>query len=468
MPEDTPRHDREETFAELPDAPVVPRPSSPDQIPSAPTPPARPSSGTSSSDGAAPGDASSDERSYADAMSADRALAAASAASAADRTAASITDKVVIPDPLVDIEQRKREAGVDDQFPLGRPGRPLGQAHPFMFGFTGALGVFVAYTLIQAIADIRQVLILITVSMFLAVGLNPAVERLTRVGISRRWGVALVFLCLVLFFVGFGFAIVPPLTEQITAFINETTSPTGYVQQLLQNPRVHELDQRYQLLTKLKATLASKDLGSQVAGGIVGVGRVVVSGIFSTLTILILTLYFLGSLPNITTFFYRLAPRSRRARVSLIGDEILGRIGGYVGGNILISVIAGVTTYIFLLIAGVPYPIALALIVAITDLIPLVGATIGAVLVTAIAFFAGLWIGIATLIFCLIYQQVENYLIAPRVMKRSVDVQPAVTVIAALIGGALLGMVGALLAIPAAAAVALILREVVMPRQERI
>ncbi|MCW2885592.1 MAG: hypothetical protein JWL58_2454 [Streptosporangiaceae bacterium] len=457
MPEDTPLHDRAETFAELPDAPVDPSRSSPDQ-----TATDHISADRTSADQLPVGKQSTDG------ASADKAIAAAAAASAAGATAAAATEKVVIPDPLVDIAQRKREAGVDDEFPFGRPGRPLGKAHPFMFGFTGALGVFVAYALIQAISDISQVLILITVALFLAVGLNPAVERLTRLGISRRWGVALVFLGLVLFFVGFGFAIVPPLTEQITAFVNETTSPNGYVQQLLQNPRVHELDQRYQLLTKLKSTLASKDLGSQVAGGLVGVGKVVVSGIFSTLTILILTLYFLGSLPSITTFFYRLAPRSRRARVSLIGDEILGRIGGYVGGNILISIIAGATTYVFLLIAGVPYPIALALIIAITDLIPLVGATLGAVLVTAVAFFAGLWIGIATLIFCLVYQQVENYVIAPRVMKRSVDVQPAVTVIAALIGGALLGMVGALLAIPAAAAVALILREVVVPRQERL
>ena len=178
--------------------------------------------------------------------------------------------------------------------------------------------------------------------------------------------------------------------------------------------------------------------------------------------------FFQTPLPSITGFMYRLAPRTRRARVALLGDEILSRIGGYVAGNVLISIIAGVTSYIFLLIVNVPYAIALALLVAITDLIPLIGATIGAVLVTAIAFFSGFWIGIASAIFFLIYQQVENYVIQPRVMKKSVDVQPAVTVIAALLGGALLGVIGALLAIPTAAALALILREVVMPRQENL
>jgi predicted PurR-regulated permease PerM len=368
-------------------------------------------------------------------------------------------------DPVTDIETREREAGVDQGFPFGRPGRPLTRNHPFVFGFFGALGVLVAYMLVQAITNARQVLILIVVALFLAVGLNPAVEALRRLGIARQWAVLLVFLGLVGFFVGFGFAIVPPLSEQISGFVHNLTSGNGYIQQLQNNHRLQEWDQRYHLLEKAKTALQSKDLGQRAANGVLGVGQVVISGVFSTLTVLILTLYFLTSLPSITGFMYRLAPRSRRARVALLGDEILARIGGYVAGNLIISFIAGLLSYIFLLIADVPYALALALLVAITDLIPLVGATIGAVLVTAVAFFSGLWIGIATVIFFAVYQQVENYIIQPRVMKRSVDVQPAVTIIAALIGGALLGMIGALLAIPAAAAVALILREVVMPRQ---
>jgi predicted PurR-regulated permease PerM len=375
---------------------------------------------------------------------------------------------VATPDPVTDIETREREAGVDDRFPFGRPGLPLTRGHPFIFGFYGALGVFAAYMLVQAMTDARQVIILIVVALFLAVGLNPAVEALKRFGVSRRWAVLLVFLGLVGFFVGFGFAIVPPLSEQIASITHNLTSGSGYIEQLQHNPRLQDWDRRYHLLERARTALQSKDLGKQAANGILGVGQVVISGVFSTLTVLILTLYFLSSLPHITSFMYRLAPRSRRARVALLGDEILARIGGYVAGNLIISIIAGVTSYIFLLIVNVPYALALALLVAITDLIPLVGATIGAVVVTAVAFFSGLWTGVATAIFFLIYQQVENYIVQPRVMKRSVDVQPAVTIIAALIGGALLGMIGALLAIPAAAAVALILREVVMPRQETL
>jgi predicted PurR-regulated permease PerM len=375
---------------------------------------------------------------------------------------------VAEPDPVTDMAARVREAGVDERFPFGRPGRPLTKSHPFVFGFYGALGVLAAYMLVQALTNARQVIILIIVALFLAVGLNPGVEALERIGISRRWAVLVVFLTLVGFFVGFGFAIVPPLSEQTTAIIHNLTSGNGYLEQLQRNPRLQDWDHRYHLLQKARTALQNKDLGTRAANGVVGVGQVVLSGVFSTLTVLILTLYFLSSLPNITGFMYRLAPRSRRARVALLGDEILTRIGGYVAGNLLISLIAGVTTYIFLLIVGVPYALALALLVAITDLIPLVGATIGAIFVTAIAFFSGFWVGIAALIFFAIYQQVENYIVQPRVMKRSVDVQPAVTIIAALIGGTLLGVIGALLAIPAAAAIALILREVVMPRQEQV
>jgi predicted PurR-regulated permease PerM len=367
-------------------------------------------------------------------------------------------------DPLTDIDQQKREAQADTRFPFGRPGQPLVRTHPFLFGFTGALGVITAWLLVQAVLSARQVLVLILVSMFLAVGLNPAVQRLQQFGMSRRWAVALVFFGLVLFFAGFIAAMVPPLTQQITGFIDNLPR---YIAQLQSNPRIADLDQRFQLLEKGQQAINDPNFQKNLANRAVGLGKVAISGIFSALTILILTLYFLSSLPQIKALFYRLTPRSRRARVALLGDEILARIGGYVGGQLTVSIIAGVSSYTFLEIARIPYALALALIVMITDLIPLIGASIGAVLVTLVGFLTGVPEGIACAAFFLVYQQVENYLIAPRVMKRSVDVQPAVTIVAALIGGTLLGVVGALLAIPAAAAISLIVREVVLPRQEQ-
>jgi predicted PurR-regulated permease PerM len=363
-----------------------------------------------------------------------------------------------------DVALDRREAGADEDNPFGLPGQPLSRRSPFRIGFTGALGVAMAYFLVQGLIQARQVLILIVVSMFLAVGLNPAVEALQRRGLRRRWAVVVVFASVILFFLAFGAAVLPPLGAQVTQFIQ---SAPGYLDQLQGNRTIDRLDEQFRLIDRARSYLASGDVGARAFGGLVGVGRVVLSTTFSTLTVLILTLYFLSSLPNIKRTAYRLAPRSRRARVGLLADEILLRVGGYVGGALTIAAIAGLSSYVFLTILDLRYALALAMLVTITDLIPLVGATIGAVAVTTVGFFHSVPIGIACLVFYVIYQQVENYLIYPRVMKRSVDVAPAVTVVAALVGGTLLGFVGALLAIPSAAAVQLILEEVVMPRQDQ-
>ncbi|MDQ3502021.1 MAG: AI-2E family transporter, partial [Actinomycetota bacterium] len=157
-----------------------------------------------------------------------------------------------------------------------------------------------------------------------------------------------------------------------------------------------------------------------------------------------------------------------RARVGLLTDEILSRIGGYVAGAASIAALAGVTTFFLLLVLGVDYPLALALLVALTGLIPLIGATIGAAVVTLVALFTSVKVGIICAVYYLIYQQVENYVLYPRVMQRSVDVSPAATVVAVLVGGSLLGVLGALLAIPMAAAAQLVLNEVIAPRQDQI
>ncbi|GAA4100430.1 AI-2E family transporter [Actinomadura miaoliensis] len=461
MPDQTPHDDRPAPPAD---------PGDPSAQPPLPSP--RPTAPGRTPSGAGPGAASNGPAGAADATSTKTDAPTQTASSASNGGTATKTSSgggaggdVALPDPVTDVDVRKQEAGVDETAPFGRPGRPLGQAHPFVFGFTGALGVLTAWLLVQAVMNVRQVLVLIIVSMFLAVGLNPAVESLQRGRMPRGAAVGLVFLGVVLVFVGVGFAIVPPVTNEVSKFIDHL--PT-YISQLQGNRQIQEWDRRYQLLEKVQEAVTNPSFGQGAAGGLVGAGRVVVSGAFSTLTVLILTLYFLGSLPTIKSFFYRLAPRSRRARVALLGDEILGRIGGYVAGTVMVALIAGTAAYIFLSIVGVPFALPLAITVAFTALIPLVGATIGAVLVSVVAFFDGLGTGIACVVFFVIYQQVENYLIHPRIMKRAVDVPPAVTIIAALIGGALLGFVGALLAIPTAAAVALIIREVILPRQESL
>ena len=354
-------------------------------------------------------------------------------------------------------------AATGEDHPFGRPGRPL-RAHPFLIGFTGALGAFSAWFLVKGVQAASGALVLIVVSLFLAIGLNPAVEFLQRRGLGRRLAIGAVFLLVIALFVIFGYALVPPLVNQTTEF---ATHLPDYISQLQHNPRIADLDRRYHILQRAQQLVAGGSVGQMAVGGILGAGKAVFSAAFNLITVLILTLYFLSSLSSIKAFAYRLVPNTRRPRAQLLGDAILDRIGGYVGGQLLVALCAGVCAFVFLTIAGAPYALALAVVVAITDMIPLVGATVGGILLTLVGLLTSLRLGIACGAFVLVYQQFENYVIYPRVMKRSVDVPPSLTIIAALIGGALLGVVGALIAIPTAAAALLIMREVVFPRQDR-
>lgn len=359
--------------------------------------------------------------------------------------------------------ERTGPQGVDPQF--GRLGRPLRRDSPFMLGFLGALGVFVAWFLTQAVVQARGVIILIVVSLFLAVGLNPLVEWLATRNMRRGIAIGIVFLAVIGAFVGFGFVVVPPAAEQSNEFVQQVPS---YLEDLRKNPTVREFDDDYGVIGRAKDYVSSGDLGQRVFGGLLGVGKVVLNAVFGALSVLIMTLYFLAALPSMKRQAYRLVPATRRDRVQLLTDEILTRIGGFVGGAFTVAFVAGVASYFFLTIAGMPYALALAVFVALLDLIPLVGATIAAVVVSLIGFTESVGIGVACVVFYVAYQQFENYVVYPRVMRKAVDVPAPVTVVAVLLGGALLGIVGALLAIPTAAAVLLIVRQVAIPRMDRV
>ena len=369
-------------------------------------------------------------------------------------------------DPLLDTAVRKIEAHVDEDNPYGLPGRPLFRRSPFRIAFTAAIGVAVAYGLVKALIAVQAVLVLLLTAAFLAIGLNPAVEALERRQMRRGFAVGLVLLAVLCFFTGFGFAVVPPIVEQAQEF---TESAPEYLRQLQDNDRIAALDARFGFLERAERMLDDPErISVSAAGGVLGVGKVVFGAFFSTLTVLIVTLYFLANLPAIKAHAYRLVPRSRRARVGLLTDEILSRVGGYVAGAVAIASLSGLSTYLLLQLLGVDYAVALGMLVFLTGLIPLIGATIGAVVVTAVALFTSVQAGVICAIFYLIYQQVENYVLYPRIMQRSVDVSPAATVVAVLVGGSLLGVLGALLAIPIAAAMQLVLNEVVVPRQDQL
>lgn len=347
---------------------------------------------------------------------------------------------------------------------LGDPGEPFQRHSAFFMGFTGGLGLLTAYFLFTALTGISSVLLLIVVSLFLACGLNPSVEFLERRGLARPWAVASVIVAALLGLALFLVAIVPVITDQVAALSDNVP---GWLDDLRGNHRIQELDQDYDIIEKIQNYVTDGDFLGTLFGGALGFGLKILSALFNAFIILVLTLYFLASLDTTKKAIYRLAPASRRDRVTKLGDRVIHNIGGYVSGAFIVAMCAGITSLVFLFAVGLSeYAVALAFVVTVLDVIPMIGATIGAVIVTAIAFATDVKTGIACAIFYLIYQQVENYVIYPRVMKRSVDVPGAVTVIAALVGAALLGVVGALLAIPTAAAVLLVMREVVVKRQD--
>ena len=364
---------------------------------------------------------------------------------------------------LVEGEVRDLVAGVDEDNPFGRRGRPFGEHTPLRLGFGLALGALLAYELGRAVLAVRGVLVLVLVSAFLAIGLDPAVTWLER-RMRRGAAVGIVLGAFVGLFVGFVIAAIPPLTTQVGQLVAHGPQ---YVDQLASNSTVRNLDRHLHFLKVARSTAARlPDMGINAVGGVLGAGAAVLGALVSLLTLVTLTVYLLANMPEIKRYCYLLVPRTRRARVSLLSDEILARVGGYVLGNLATSVVAGGTALIFMLVTGLPYAVTLALLVAITDLIPLVGATIGAAIVVLVAFLSqGVGVGIASIVFFTIYQQFENFVLVPRVMKRTVDVSPLVTIVAALLGAALLGMVGALMAIPVAAAIQLVIREVLLPRQ---
>src|SRR6478735_2239877 len=372
--------------------------------------------------------------------------------------------------PRQDAEPMAAEAEVRGaRRPFGQAGRPLNRQSPFYVGFVGAIGVLAAYALWQAVSSLGTVLTLLTVAFFLTLSLNPVVELLVRRGLRRGGAVAAVFALAVGAFVLLGFVVVPPVTQQAGELAQ---SAPGYLNDVLSNPRVQDIDQHYHVVDKIQEEvdkrLTDSDFMSQVAGGVLGAGRIVAEGIFSTLTVLVLTLYFLSSLPTLKQAAYAVVPASRRPRVISLSEEIMRRVGSYAIGQVAVAAVNAFCAWIMMSIVGIPYAAVLAVAVGFLGLVPMVGATLGAVLVAVVAFFDDPTKAVIALVYFIVYQQTENYLVAPRIMQRTVSVPGAVTIVAALIGGTLLGMLGALLAIPAAAGLLLLYDEVLVPRQRRV
>jgi predicted PurR-regulated permease PerM len=370
-------------------------------------------------------------------------------------------DKVIeSEDPLLTTEVQEVAAQASEENPFGVPGLPLSERSPLRIGFSAGIGLLLAAAVGVTVIFASRVLILLLVAAIVATGLEPVVAWLCRHGFRRGVAVAAVVVTLIGLFGAFLAQVVPVVTSEASHFIHQL--PTFLHDLQKKNTELGRLNLKYHLQDKAKKLSTAK-----LAGGAIHLGGIVVSAVAAVLVVLVLVVYFLADFPTLKRALYRMAPRSRRPRVGLIGDEILSRVGGYVLGNVLTSIVAIILNYILLRILGVPYALVLSVFVGLADLVPLVGSLIGGLAVALVAFASvSLTAAIITVGFHLIYRAFEDYWLNPRVMRHTVQVKPVVTIVAVLLGGSLLGLVGALIAVPVAAAIQLFLTEVVFPSQD--
>ena len=351
---------------------------------------------------------------------------------------------------------------------FGIAGAPINRTNPFYFGFVAALGALTAIVLLRALASASQIFIIILLALYLAMGLNPAVEALRQRGLSRASAVGVIFVAVIAFVTFFIAVVIPPVVSQGSSLI---TSAPGLLRDLETHPLIADLNSQFGIIDTLQRQLSEVTSDGTLIisafGGVVGVGKTVLSGAFTGITVLILTLYFIVGLPQATNFGLRFVPATRRDRVSRLTHAIIARVGSFVGSQIVIAFMAAIFVLILSFTLDLPSPFAIAMIVLVCGFIPLIGHYIGSTIVTMIALTQSLLYGVIAFVAYVIYVQIENYLVTPKIMKRALNVPGAVTIIAALLGTSLLGLSGGLLDVPIAASIILILEEVVFPQTEK-
>lgn len=355
--------------------------------------------------------------------------------------------------------------------------------HPFRTALVATLGVGVGIMLISGIETLSTILLYVGTALFLALGLDPLVSWLERRKLPR-WGALLVtFAALLGVFAGFILIIIPVLVGQISQLVTQ-------IQKLIQsavdgdwNPVdalgewLHglfpalDIDKLFGYISDWYESLDLGQIGATAGSTLIEIGAGVVAGFTGAIIVLILTIYFTASTPSLKAAVYQLVPASKRPRFIDLSEQITASVGHYVMGQVTLGAINGVLSAIFLTIIQAPFPAVLAVVAFFFSLIPLVGTLTGSAIIVLTCLIPGLGsplTALVALIWYAVYMQVEAYVLSPRIMNRAVSVPGAVVVIAALAGGSLLGLLGALIAIPVAASILIIYRQVIIPRQNEL
>lgn len=351
---------------------------------------------------------------------------------------------------------------------FGSPGPRMSAQHPLYVGFMGTAGVGVALMLYYIGTTTAQLLLWIVTALFIALGLDPVVRWLEDRKVPRPAGVVIALGVLVAGVAAFFATLIPTIVEQVSQIVRQAPD---WIRSFVDSDFFRSLDSQFGVRDKISQELdkfvKNPDAMGGIFGGVVGFGSTVANGVFGTLIVLVLSLYFLGALPAMKRWGYRLAPRSRRPRVEALSEEITRSVGNYVIGQVCVALLNALFAFIVMTILGVPFSVLLAFVVALLAFIPLVGGMIAAVVVILVALTAGWQTAVIYAICYFAYLQFEAYFISPRIMQKAVAVPGAVAVISVIAGGSLLGVLGALIAIPTAAAIMLLMKEVFIVRQDR-
>jgi predicted PurR-regulated permease PerM len=333
------------------------------------------------------------------------------------------------------------------------PAEPWKQGWPpLRYWIKVTLAVIATIAVVAAARSIANILVLVLIAAVLAVGLDPVVRRLGSLGLGRGFAVLVLVLSMIGIVIAFGLLVVPPLVNQATGLADDVPR---YVARLSQRDDVvGDLIRRNDVVPKVQDFIQNLP---QRAGAsfdtVLGIAGSVGSVVFRALTVMILTIYFLLALPSMRRTATILFPEDQRRQGQRVMDRSIDRIGGYVAGNLVTSLVCGAATLVALLLIGVPFAVPLAIWAGLADLIPLVGAYLGAAPAIIVAFFVSPIAGVITLVFFIVYQQFENYVLVPRVMRDAISLSPAAVIISTLAGGAFAGLAGALLALPVAATI---------------
>jgi predicted PurR-regulated permease PerM len=334
----------------------------------------------------------------------------------------------------------------------------------FRQGLYWSLGAVATAATTAAAYAARDVLIRVLVALFLAISLDPAVRRLTHWHMRRGLAVLVVVLVTLGSVAAFLQAVIPAMVQQFHMMVTDFPQYVTGLQGRWASFR--RITDQFHVSSQIESVLTS--LPNRLGSGVFGATGRLFSAVLSTLTVAVFTVYFLSDLPRLRRGAVLLFPRARRDQVSRVVDVMVDKVGAYTSGNILISLVAGLAAFAALTALRVPLAVPLAFLVAVTDLIPTIGATLGAAICVLVALpTTPLWPNTVLLaVFFALYQLLENYVIAPRIMRKPIQLRPGAVLLASLIGGTALGLIGALMAIPIAAGVKVLISERIQAREE--